>query len=282
MKRAFNFSPLGTVTVCASALIAAYYFVYMLFCLLRVEVMYMALFALFVISGVSLPIIFRNKLKKILGRAYRVIHIIFTVLLCVYIVTVIAFWIYIGVDASKTPQTYAETYAAEGGTGEDTAVLVFGCFTKGMTPGPSLKLRLDAAYELLTALPDSVCVVSGSQGKRETAPECESMRAYLIGRGIEAERIIMEGNSHSTSENIRFSKALLDEMGLSDKRIIGVSTAFHLPRIEFIANRYDIPIDTCAAPSPGFSYHYVSMVREYLSYIKMVLFDEAVIITRLP
>ena len=39
-------------------------------------------------------------------------------------------------------------------------------------------------------------------------------------------------------------------------------------------------MELCAAPSPSFPHHYVSMVREYLSYIKMALFDQAVLITK--
>ncbi len=239
----------------------------------------MSLFGLLVISCVFLPIIFRKKLESMLGRAYKVLHIIFTVLLCVYIISVIFFWVYISFDAAKTPQSYVESYAAQNDTGEDTVVLVFGCYTNGITPGTTLKLRLDAAYEILDALPGAVCIVSGSQGKRESARECDVMRQYLIERGISDERIMVEGESHTTSENLRFSMSILDKEGHADKRIIAVSTAFHLPRIELIANRYGFDVDTCSSPAAGPAYLYVSMVREYLSYIKMLLFDKAVIAT---
>ena len=271
MKNRLNPSPLGIVTVCAASLICVYYLIYMILCLLRVEIMYMSLFALFVILCVSIPIIFQRQLKRILGRAYKVLHIIFTVLLCIYIVSVIFFWIYITFDSAKTPQSYIDSYASQNDTGKDTVVLVFGCYTNGMTPSATLKLRLDAAYELLDALPDALCIVSGSQGKRESARECDAMRAYLIDRGISGERIIVEGKSHSTSENLRFSMAILNEMGLSDKRIIAVSTSFHLPRIELMGKRYGFVIDTCSSPAVGPAYLYVSMIREYLSYIKMLL-----------
>ena len=279
MKSKLKFSPLGIVTVCAASLISAYYFVYMILCHLRVEVMYMSLLGLFVISCVFLPVFFRKKLEQILGRAYKALHIIFTVLLCVYIASVIFFWVYITFDAAKTPHSYVESYAEQNDTGKDTVVLVFGCYTNGVTPGTTLKLRLDAAYEILDALPNAMCIVSGSQGKRESARECDVMRAYLIERGISPERILAEGESHTTSENLRFSMAILDEEGLSDKHIIAVSTAFHLPRIELIAKRYGFDVHTCSSPAAGPAYLYVSMVREYLSYIKMLLFDKAVIAT---
>ena len=68
--------------------------------------------------------------------------------------------------------------------------------------------------------------------------------------------MIVEPDSHTTSENIRYTKELLDKLGLSDARIIGVSTAFHLPRIETLSRLYGLPMELCAAPSANFAQHY--------------------------
>ncbi len=268
---------LSIVTVCASAVISLYYTVYLILCLVGLDSRLMSFFALFVIACVTLPILFADRLRRRLGRAFRVIQIIFTVLMVIYILTVIAFWCYIGMDAARTPASYIE---AADGTGEDLLVLVFGCRTYGYTPSLTLKNRLDAAYELLAAFPDAVCIVSGGQGTNETIPEALSMKSYLEERGIDGDRIIMEQESHSTSENVRHTRDLIEAEGLTDKSIIGVSTSFHLPRIEMLSRRYDLPMQLCSSPSPSLGHHYVSMIREYLSYIKMMLFDEAVIITR--
>ncbi|MBQ8551548.1 MAG: YdcF family protein [Clostridia bacterium] len=281
MKNRKKYSPLAVVTVAASGLICLYYFVYLLLCIFGFDSRLMSLFALFVMACAALPIIFHKRLQKLLKRAFKPLWIIFTSLLCIYIATVIAFWCYIGLDAAKTPAIYGKTYAAEGNTGKDTVVMIYGCRTYGYTPSLTLRLRLDAAYELLTQLPDATCIVSGGQGSNETVPEAVAMREYLVDRGIAEERIITEAESHSTSENVRFTKALIEELGLTDKRIIGVSTAFHLPRIEMLTSRYGLPMELCSSPSPSFGHHYVSMIREYLSYIKMMLFDDAVIITKI-
>lgn len=281
METSKKFSVLSIITITASAIISLYYFIYLLLCLLGFDSPLMSFFALFVIAPVSLPIIFRKPLKKLLGRAFTAIQAVFTVIMCAYIITVAAFWCYIAIDSSKDPQFYDSIYAAENDTGKDTVIMVFGCRTYGYTPSQSLKLRLDTAYELLTALPDSICIVSGGQGSNETVPEAEAMQAYLIDRGIGEERIITESESHSTSENIRLTKTLTEKLGLTDKRIIGVSTDFHVPRIKIMSQRYGLPMEMCAADSPSFAHHYVSMIREYLSYIKMIFFDEAVIITEI-
>ena len=267
---------LSVLTAGASVLVCLYYALYLIFCLGGFDSRLMSFFALFVMACAGLPVLFRDKLKAKLGRAFRPLQWIFTVLLIVYLISVAVFWCYIGFDAAKTPAGYL----AAGDSGEDTLILVFGCRTYGYTPSLTLGLRLDAALELLSGMPDALCLVSGGQGSNETVPEAVAMRQYLIDHGIDESRILVEKESHSTSENVRFCKEFIASAGLSDKRIIGVSTSFHLPRIEMLSARYGLPMQLCSAPSPSFPHHYVSMVREYLSYIKMALFDKAVIITK--
>ncbi len=270
-----NSRVLNRITAAASGAVFLYYFIYLLLCLAGFDARIMSLFGLFVMAVAGLPILFRERLKKWLKRAFVPLQILFTVLLCVYLITLIGFWCYIGMDSAKTPAKY-ETEAA-GDTGDGTVIIVFGCRVYGYTPGDTLKPRLDAALELLKALPDAVCIVSGGQGPNESVPEAVAMKQYLEEHGIDGARILTEADSHSTSENVRFTKELLKELGLEDYRRIGVSTAFHLPRIEMLGSRYGLPMEVCAAPSPNFGMYYVSMVREYLSYIKMMLFDQAVI-----
>lgn len=271
---------LSAITVLASALICLYYFVYLLLCIAGIDARLMSLFALFVMACAALPVIFHNKLRRLFGKAYTVLHIIFTVLLCVYIISVAVFWAYIGLYSANSPYNHTVVYASQNDTGENTAIMVFGCRIYGTKPSLTLRLRLDAAYHLLDTLPDAICIVSGGQGSDEPIPEAQAMHDYLVSRGIREERIIMESRAHSTSENIRLTKELIDELGISDKKLIGVSTAFHLPRIKLLSERHGLPMALCSSPSPSFAHHYVSMVREYLSYIKMAIFDRAVIITK--
>lgn len=271
---------LMAVTVVLSSLICLYYFVYFLLCLAGFDSRLMCFFAMFVMAIAAMPIIFREKLRSKLGRAFKVLHIIFTALLAVYAISVVVFWGYILIDADNTSDTLLAEYEACENRGADTVIMVFGCRAYGMSPSLTLRLRLDTAYELLIALPDAVCIVSGGQGNNEIAPEAEVMKNYLVSLGIDEDRIILEPNAHSTSENVRYTKELVSELGLDDKRVIGVSTSFHLPRIELLAKRYDLQMDVCSSPSPSFGHFYVSMIREYLSYIKMAFFDKAVIITR--
>jgi uncharacterized SAM-binding protein YcdF (DUF218 family) len=264
---------LNIVTVAAAVGVAVYYTVFIILCLLGYDSAFMLFFALFIIACVILPIILHERLKGRLKKVYKTLKVIYSVLLVFYVISLAAFWVFIGLDSVKNSEGYAAAASTSGDTGSGTVIMVFGCHTNGYTPSTTLRLRLDEAHKLLSALPDSICIVSGGQGSNETVAEAVAMKAYLIDRGIDEKRIYTEDSSHSTSENIRFTKQKLAEHGIEPRKIIGVSTAFHLPRIEMLANRYDLPMEVCASPSPNFALYYVSMVREYLSYIKMILFD---------
>ena len=258
---------IDAAAVAAAVIISLYYFVYLVLCLIGYDLRIMSLFALAVMAVMLLPVVFRKKLKAKLGGAYFPLKLIFTILTILYIISVVIFWCYIGLDARRDAASYAAAAESFHNDGSGTVVVVFGCHTDGYTPGPTLKLRLDEAAELLEALPDAICVVSGGQGSNETVAEADSMKAYLVEAGIDAERIYTEDESHSTSENIRFTKELLEANSIEPIRIIGVSTAFHLPRIEVLSRVYDLPMEVCAAKSPDDFSYYVSMVREYLSFI---------------
>ncbi len=268
-------------TVVCSSILFVYHFFHLCLCLLGFDSVMMGIFSLIVMALVSLPVIFRDRLRRILGKAFLVFHIFFAVCMCVCIVSVTVLWCHILMGAGQTADSVIERYKASDDFGEGTVVMVFGCRTHGYSPSLTLKLRLDEAYSLLKALPDAVCIVSGGQGSNETVPEADAMEAYLVGLGIEKERIIKESYSHSTSENIRLTKALIESTGMEYKKIIGVSTAFHLQRIKILSKRYSLPMDICSSPSPSPAHFYVSMVREYLSYIKMIFFDKAVLITKI-
>lgn len=121
------------------------------------------------------------------------------------------------VSGMRQPKSNAET------------VIVLGCQVRGEQPSRLLAHRIDAAADYLTAHPQAVCIVSGGQGSNESISEAECMRRGLVLRGIAEDRIYMEDRSTSTKENLRFSKALIEENGLPQKVLL-VSNNFHLYR----------------------------------------------------
>ncbi|MFR7585354.1 MAG: YdcF family protein [Mediterraneibacter gnavus] len=70
-------------------------------------------------------------------------------------------------------------------------------------------------------------IVSGGQGKGEDVSEAYAMVQYLREHEVKDEQIMLEDQSRTTRENLRFSKAYLEEL----KTPVGIVTNnFHLFR----------------------------------------------------
>lgn len=114
-------------------------------------------------------------------------------------------------------------------------------------PSLSLKYRLDAAVDYLNQYPHVRVILSGGQGSDEPMSEADFMYAYLVEKGINKERLIREGASTSTYENLLFSKELLPQNATS---ITIISSDFHLARAQFIAEQLELEVDVVAAKTP--------------------------------
>jgi len=115
-------------------------------------------------------------------------------------------------------------------------MIVLGAGINGSTPSLSLRNRLDAAYEYLTAHPETICIVSGGQGPGEDLSEALCMYKDLTAKGIAPERIWMEDKSTSTRENIAFSLALIEEKAGQCPTKAGIlSSEYHLYRAGLVA-----------------------------------------------
>ena len=107
--------------------------------------------------------------------------------------------------------------------------------------GPSLALRnrIDAAYDYLTAHPDTIAILSGGQGPDEPMTEAKCVFNELVARGIDPDRLWLEGNSTNTWENLKFTRDLLEEnTGSVPGQIALVSSEFHLFRAQLFARRF--------------------------------------------
>lgn len=130
-------------------------------------------------------------------------------------------------------------------SGSPNAAVVLGCKVRGTVPSLMLSRRISRAYEMLVQYPEMIAVVSGGQGRNEDISEAACMASELMRRGIPAERIVLEDKSTSTSENLRFSKALLEERGISGEILI-VTDGFHERRAQLLA-KYEGILQTAAA-----------------------------------
>lgn len=251
-----------------SAFVTICYLPYLIMLILRGETLSSWVIPIIVLLLATVPaalyIVRRDKLNRFL----KILRIIYIAGMSFYALTFTVFTTYIAVSShgAASVQAFAHTDG-----GKDDIILVFGCRTYGYTPGQQLKARLDTAFELLESMPEAVCIVSGGEGENEGVAEAVSMRSYLVKRGIDEKRIYMEADSHNTYENIEKSMELIEREGLVYDRIIGVSTDFHLPRIEYLFEHYGIEAYTVSAPSLDFSQFFLSVVREYMAYVKLFL-----------
>lgn len=120
---------------------------------------------------------------------------------------------------------------------EDCTVVVLGCqVSANGEPTVMLRDRIDAAYDYLSAHPESRCVASGGQNDNEPISEASCIRNTLVARGIHPDRIYLEDRSRSTEENLTFSAELIQKEGLPT-RVAIASDNFHQLRAAVWARR---------------------------------------------
>lgn len=151
-------------------------------------------------------------------------------------------------------------------------VIVLGC---GVFPDGqltlSLKNRLDTAYDYLVDHEDSLCIVSGGKGDYEPKPEAQAMRSYLLSRGIEDSRILVEDKSDSTLLNLTYSKEIMSQHSEQPKTVAVVTSDYHVFRAMLLAK--ELGLDAFGMPS-GTNWRIVVAchVREYAAIMKTVIF----------
>lgn len=136
---------------------------------------------------------------KRLFTIYKKMGLVFYVFIAIAVLVLI---IFCGMIAGKFTSK---------GTQNLDYIIVLGAQVLEDGPSVVLKYRLDAAIDYLNDNPNTICIVSGGQGANEPFPEAEGMAEYLLDKGIEEHRILLEDKSINTAENIQNSKVLMEE-----------------------------------------------------------------------
>lgn len=161
--------------------------------------------------------------------------------------------------------------------GEPATMLILGCQVKPWGPSVLLQDRLDKAVEYLNEHPDMTVVVSGGQGPDEHISEAACMRDYLVQAGVDAERILLEDQSHNTFQNVTYSARLMEQEGIDPEQgVLMVSNGFHLTRARMLWERVtgeEESLSTLAAPCTHVPSRIKMYVREPLALVKSYLFD---------
>lgn len=160
-------------------------------------------------------------------------------------------------------------------SGDPQVMIILGCQVRQNGPSVLLQDRLDEALGYLEDHPDMTVVVSGGQGDDEPTTEAQAMAEYLMEHGVEEENILLEGESHNTTQNFQYSKALLAQEDIDDSDgVLVVSNGFHLTRARMLAERAGFDnVSTLAAPESHLPSRLYMYIREPLALVKSFIFD---------
>lgn len=139
-------------------------------------------------------------------------------------------------------------------------------------PLSTLAYRLDRAKSLFDKGYARYIIVSGGLGSDKIISEAESMYNYLVEQSVPSSAIIMEDKSTNTSENMAYSKLIMDSHGFDSALI--VTSDYHLWRALQLAERAGI--NACGAGARNSStifYTLKNLARETFSWIKFVIQD---------
>lgn len=214
-----------------------------------------------VMCAVGLPYVFRRQLRSLLKKAYVPMKCAMVCGMIFYTVTWVCLVGYIYLAPTGVPADSAK----------DNVYIVFGAKVKESGPTKTLAARLETAAELMKDDENGICIVSGGKGPDEPTTEAECMRDYLISLGIDEDRIIMETEASNTRENIDFSMVLIREMELDGRNVVCVSSDTHIPRIRLMCQRSDVEASFVKSETPEKAFLFTTWVREYLSYVKMLV-----------
>lgn len=150
-------------------------------------------------------------------------------------------------------------------------VVVLGAQVQGDQPSLTLKKRLDLAYTYLTEHPDAEVVVSGGQGPDEQYTEASVMAKYLIARGIGEDRIVREEKASDTRENLAFSRALVESLGIDTSKVLIITSDFHLCRAKFLARKQGMQAYGLASQTWPEILRVNYLLREVFAFVKAAL-----------
>ncbi|MFB7500192.1 YdcF family protein [Streptomyces sp. NPDC056161] len=108
-----------------------------------------------------------------------------------------------------------------------------------------------------------VLVTSGGQGTDEELPEADAMADYLVERGVPKDRIQREDRSRTTEENLRFSKAIMQELKPDYRRVV-VTNNFHVFRAALTARRTGVRGQVVGAPTAAYFWPNAT-IREFIA-----------------
>ncbi|MGX7202025.1 hypothetical protein BCR22_05630 [Enterococcus plantarum] len=132
---------------------------------------------------------------------------------------------------------------------------------------PLLKSRLDKAIEYYHKNSKAKIIVSGGQGADEPVSEAFAMKKYLLSQNIPETQILVEDQSTTTFENMSFSKKIIFEDWMVEKReptILFSTNNYHVLRGALYARKAHLKAEGVGAPTAMY-FLPTALIREYIA-----------------
>ena len=180
-----------------------------------------------------------------------------------FALSVAAYIPFVAADASKNFEDECEYLMILGGD-------VFGADT----PSPQLKKRMERAADYLLKYENVIAVPCGGCFRKEQKKsEAQIIADYLIDKGVDADKIILEDKSTTTFENFKFAKEIIENhsgKSINDSSLSFLSSTYHIHRAEIISRMNGIEnVGKVSAPTPGKAAQ--RFIREYFVVYELLL-----------
>lgn len=152
---------------------------------------------------------------------------------------------------------------------QDYVIVLGAGLIDGERVTPLLAKRIDRAIQFYhkqsaETLSPPKLLMSGGQGPDEKVPEAQAMREYALEQGIPEEDIVMESQSTTTFENMKFSKEIMEREKPSGYHAIFASNNYHIFRAGMFAEDVGLHIDGIGAKTARY-YLPNAFLREFIA-----------------
>lgn len=156
---------------------------------------------------------------------------------------------------------------------QDYIIVLGAGLMNGMSVSPLLGQRIDQAIsfyqrQIKSGNKPPKILMSGGQGPDEKLPEAVAMKEYACNKNIPPQDILIETNSTTTFENMKFSKEIMDHRAVKNYRVIFTSNNYHIFRAGIYARLAGLKADGIGAKTARY-YLPNAFLREYLAIIMM-------------
>lgn len=147
--------------------------------------------------------------------------------------------------------------------------LLLGCSLEDGRETPELVRRCGTALIWLENNPEGVLIVSGGDPGKQGITEAEVMLRWLTDHGADMTRIVPEEQAADTRQNLHYSKALAESMGLRTDTVAVITSEYHQTRARFLAEHQGQATVAVSCRTPWWD-HLQAAVREVYSFVKAI------------